>query len=127
MRRFEPVVDAWKMTLAPSEYPTEFEVQAEAYHLFKVAGFKVRGEVRAVIRFPYAPSKKARIDLAVYVGEQLLALVEVKDRPITHTFPVTRQGKMYRRAGVPLFVVWDAPGIYTAVETCHKMRVALGI
>lgn len=95
-----------KIDSSASEAENEFSVQAELYAMLRASGFRVRGEVRW---FDPRTREHCRFDLVLFdaFGEPM-EIVEVKARSVVHKDGAenTRQGRRYRRFGVPVTFVY---------------------
>lgn len=103
--RRETVRDAAIDVRAPTR-PTEFELQATVWSGLRAIGIDARGEVRCA----FAGRAQVRFDIAVFCGERLAGIVEVKASPDkdVERWQSTRQGQRYAQFGVPVHIVCGA-------------------
>ena len=111
------------------EYPksvSEFEIQAELYQAIKIAGFDVRGEVRAAC-LDFGRPHLVRIDLVVYRDCKAVVLIECK-RSATETLNVNvRQGRRYSMFGLPVIVCGSLERIPFAVQEVEECLTSLAL
>jgi len=100
VRVYDPISNPGRIDT--TQRRTEFELQAWLYNRLQLDGFDVRGEVKGKTD----AGERARFDLIVYVGDRLIAIIEVKDSPGSR-LERTRQGRRYRTFGVPVFLFFN--------------------
>ena len=101
--------------------PTEFEVQATAFHLLKEAGYRVRGEYRLMNPHhdPARPTcasnrKSARFDLVILNDDDEMVLV-IETKSNSRTYP--KKMALYQEiSGVPALFVANMTQALMVVE-----------
>lgn len=127
MKRFNPVSSDNKIKKS-KVWDREFHIHAMTYVALKNNGYEVFGE--AVVRginygSQFDKNACCTFDLVVFLKDELLAIIEVKDSP-NHNLEETRQGRRYRSFGVPVYLIWDEADIHRLLDAlrAQKMRIS---
>lgn len=120
MQTLEPLASDYTVPKGPDGRETEFEVQAALFSSLRRIGLDVRGEVKwCHTAKKGARRETCRFDLVIYRDDRPVRIVEVKAAPMKHKDGVenTRQGRRYRRFGVPVTFIYGASDAARFVDT----------
>lgn len=117
----EPTDSEYANKVRKPDRPTEFDVHAWLYIQLKDLGYDVNCQVSANLgrAIPKGRRGQCWFDIAVFQGEKLVEIIEVKAAQVTHKdgVDVTRQCIRYRKFGVPLTYVY---GMQDAIELVRQ-------
>jgi hypothetical protein len=108
-------------TIRKPKRPTEFELQADLYFYLKKNGMDVRGEVKSLFA-----GEKSRFDLVVFIGENALCVIEVKNTPhraVVMGGKKTKQRRKYEQYDIPVIYFTPEITMQSILEKVHACFV----